>query len=138
MTSGTQAGYYTAPPAYEPANATMPLIAREHKLSNDSPDHFARVLADQPEVAAKLADLDAATRTGLKAIEGHFNGKPLALLLAAPHGDGWEVVTVVVHPASRARGVGGTLLRDAAALLPGLRWPAALDGLARQAGLAER
>ncbi|KAF0808225.1 hypothetical protein A167_02733 [Alcanivorax sp. S71-1-4] len=110
----------------------MPLIAREHALNTRSADHFARVLRDQPEIAAQLA----APPAGARLIEGHFNGSPLALLLAVPKADGWEVLTLAVHPASRGRGVGGTLLAMAQKSLPGLTWPACLDDLAAKAGLA--
>ena len=110
----------------------MPLIAREHALNSHSAEHFARVLRDQPEIAAQLA----APPAGARLIEGHFNGSPLALLLAVPKADGWEVLTLAVHPASRGRGVGGTLLKLAMSQLPGLSWPASLDNLATKAGLA--
>lgn len=109
----------------------MPLIAREHHLNSDSAEYFARVLRDQPEIQAQLAAAPAGTRF----IEGHFNGKPLALLLAEPAGDGWHVIALAVHPASRGRGVGSTLLAQASTLLPGLGWPACLEGVARHAGL---
>ncbi|WP_111657984.1 acetyl-CoA sensor PanZ family protein [Isoalcanivorax indicus] len=110
----------------------MPLIAREHRPDADSIHYFARVLADQPQVSAELA---SAADRGLTVIEGHFNGRPLALLLAAPAAAGWQVTALVVHPASRQRGVGATLLREANRLLPGLTWPTELAPLARKAGL---
>ncbi|MCK0537142.1 GNAT family N-acetyltransferase [Alcanivorax quisquiliarum] len=109
----------------------MPLIAREHHLNSGSTEYFARVLRDLPEIQAQLAAPPAGTRL----IEGHFNGKPLALLLAEPAGAGWQVKTIAVHPASRGRGVGSTLLAQAGALLPGLGWPDCLEGVARRAGL---
>lgn len=112
----------------------MPLIAREHHPGADSSQYFARVLKDQPQVSARL---DTAADQDLKVIEGHFNGRPLALLLAAPASEGWAVTALVVHPASRQRGVGATLLREACRLLPGLTWPTELDAVARKAGLAD-
>ena len=131
MTSTEQAGIIRPPGHANQRRANMPLIAREHALSSHSAQHFARVLRDQPGITAQLS----APPSGARLIEGHFNGSPLALLLATPTPGGWAVQALAVHPASRGRGVGGTLLKLAQALLPGLSWPACLDGLAARAGV---
>ena len=109
----------------------MPLIAREHQCTADSPDYFSRVLRDHPEISARLAQC----APGMRVLEGHFNGSPLALMLIEEASEGPVVSALVVHPASRNRGVGSTLLREASARLPGLSWPDELAALARKAGL---
>lgn len=109
----------------------MPLIAREHQCGSESPDYFSRVLREDPETSARLAS----PAPGLRVIEGHFNGSPLAVMLVDEGPAGPVVTALVVHPASRGRGVGSTLLRQASALLPGLSWPDELRALADKAGL---
>ncbi|MBZ2189233.1 GNAT family N-acetyltransferase [Alcanivorax sp. JB21] len=89
------------------------------------------MLRDHPEISARLAQ----PAPGLRVLEGHFNGSPLAVLLVEERPTGPMVTALVVHPASRNRGVGSTLLREACAWLPGLGWPDELARLARKAGL---
>ncbi|MEY1662920.1 hypothetical protein [Isoalcanivorax beigongshangi] len=109
----------------------MPLIAREHSFTPDSADYFARVLADQPELLQSLRQ----DQPGRRIIEGHFNARPIAILVAEAAGDGWQVTALAVHPANRGRSVGSTLLAGAAGLLPDLAWPDSLTGVAARAGL---
>lgn len=92
----------------------MPLIIEQHPLSRDSSQRFARVLSDQPEVAAALAEASAGTLL----IEGIFNGQPVAILLAEVRPEGCTACALVVHPATRGRGVGTELLLKGSKLLP--------------------
>lgn len=69
---------------------------------------------------------------GWRAFEGIFNGQPLALIMIAPVPGGWEVKALAVHPASRHRGVGSTLLQSVAKKVPTLQWPNSLQALAER------
>ncbi|MCH8542515.1 MAG: GNAT family N-acetyltransferase [Alcanivorax sp.] len=89
------------------------------------------MLREHPDISARLA----APTPGLRVVEGHFNGSPLAVMLVVEGPKGPVVEALVVHPASRGRGVGSTLLKQASALLPGLSWPDELAGLAGKASL---
>lgn len=106
----------------------MPLICQEHTVAEHSPEYFSQVLREQPELLAKLNHWPM----GWRAFEGIFNGRPLGLLVIAPISGGWEVKAIAVHPASRHRGVGSTLLQSVAQQVPTLQWPNSLQALAER------
>lgn len=108
----------------------MPIVVFEHPLEEQSPTHFANVLREQPEEAGKLRP-DA----GRRAFEAGFNDRPVGVLVAVGEADHWRIETLVVHPATRNRGVGTALLAGAARALGQLEIPAQLAGLARKAGI---
>lgn len=106
----------------------MPLICKEHIVTDRSQEYFSQVLREQPELASKLQQWPGQWRS----FEGIFNGKPLAFLAIAPTNTGWEVKALAVHPASRHRGVGSTLLQHVAKEIPTLAWPNSLQALANR------
>jgi GNAT superfamily N-acetyltransferase len=107
----------------------MPLIIQEHPLAAASQTYFARVLSDQPGTAARLTG----NTDNLLLVEAIFNGQPVALLLAERQSEGCKAVALVVHPATRGRGVGSELLRKGAALLPApVEWAGPLRTLAEK------
>ncbi|MCG8392607.1 MAG: PanM family protein [Pseudomonadales bacterium] len=85
----------------------MPISAESHPLSPEQAATFDQVLRDDPQYREKL---DTAVATGGKRLfAAHFNGKRVAIALieeTQPRLD-W----VVVHPATRGRGVGRDFLR---------------------------
>ena len=106
----------------------MPLIIQPHTLNADSQQYFARVLSDQPQLLAELADGQEHLL-----VEAIFNGQPVALLLAKPGATGCTATALVVHPATRDRGVGTELLIKGSALLPApVEWSATLSRLAEK------
>lgn len=110
----------------------MPLELSERPLSEDQRDYLAKVL--KQDEAARNA-LEAAHDTGNhRLLAGVFNARPVAMLLLRGEGDCWTVEQLVVHPATRGRGVATELLRLAARTL-NLSWPPTLDALAHKAGL---
>lgn len=104
----------------------MPLICKEHVVTERSPQYFAQVLREQTELLDTLQQWPAQWRL----FEGVFNERPLAFLAIAPASNGWEVKALAVHPASRHRGVGSTLLQHVAKEVPRLQWPSSLQPLA--------
>lgn len=92
----------------------MPLIIQLHTFTSASASYFSRVLADQPDL---LARLDKAETTRLM-VQTIFNGQPVALLLASRLAQGCRVDALVVHPATRGRGVGRETLLEGVKLLP--------------------
>ena len=110
----------------------MPIEIREHRPDENSPDYFAQVLREQPEQAHALYP----GKAGARVIEAIFNARPVGILVALPRAEGgWGTELLVVHPATRGRGVGSTLLAGAARLLGELQPPADMPGLVRRAGL---
>lgn len=99
----------------------MPLIVSEIVVTEAASADFANVLKADPEIAEALAA--AADKAEGRLFQGIFNARPVALLRVLPDGDGWRLVEIVVHPATRGRGVGKEMLRQAGNLLA----PAALD-----------
>ncbi len=99
----------------------MPLIVSEIAVTEAASAAFANVLKADPEIASALAD--AAGKAEGRLFQGIFNAKPVALLRVLPEADGWRLAEIVVHPATRGRGVGKEMLRQAGNLLA----PAALD-----------
>ena len=118
----------------------MPLEINEHRPGPETPEHFARVLRDSPEARQALEQaLEQAQKEALESdepriLEGIFNARPVAMLLARRQSEGWRLECLVVHPATRGRGVGTETLRWAATLLQPLEVPATLRELAARAG----
>ncbi len=113
----------------------MPLEIHEHRPGPETPEYFARVLRDSPE--ARQALEQALESDDTRILEGIFNARPVAMLLARRQGEGWRLEWLVVHPATRGRGVGAETLRWAAALLQPLEVPDALRELGARAGIPE-
>ena len=93
----------------------MPLIVSEIAVTEAASADFANVLKADPEIAHALAD--AAERAEGRLFQGIFNARPVALLRVLADGDGWRLTEIVVHPATRARGVGKEMLRQTGNLL---------------------
>lgn len=110
----------------------MPLLLEERPLDHDAPAYFSQVLRDTPDAARALA---AARPESQRLVAGVFNGRPVAMLILRENGDLLEIEQLVVHPATRNRGVATELLRLAARRWS-LRWPAELASLAAKAGLS--
>lgn len=99
----------------------MPLIVSEIAVTEATSADFANVLKADPEIANALAG--AADNAEGRLFQGIFNARPVALLRVLADGDGWRLAEIVVHPATRGRGVGSEMLRQAGNLLA----PAVLD-----------
>lgn len=85
----------------------MPISAESHPLSPEQAATFDQVLRDDPQYRQKL---DAAVAAGGKRLfAAHFNGKRVAVALVEENQP--ELDWVVVHPATRGRGVGKDFLR---------------------------
>lgn len=104
----------------------MPLIVRTHEADEQTSTYFARVLSDQPAVKRQLESVDEQRLL----VEAVFNGQPVALLLASRQPQGCRVEALVVHPATRGRGVGKELARKGVACLPApVEWGDSLQKL---------
>ena len=99
----------------------MPLIVSEIAVTEATSADFANVLKADPEIAKALTG--AAEKAEGRLFQGIFNARPVALLRVLANGDGWRLAEIVVHPATRGRGVGKEMLRQTGTLLA----PAALD-----------
>ena len=99
----------------------MPLIVSEIAVTEAASADFANVLKADPEIASALTG--AADRAEGRLFQGIFNARPVALLRVSADGDGWRLAEIVVHPATRGRGVGKEMLRQTGNLLA----PAAFD-----------
>lgn len=99
----------------------MPLIVSEIAVTEATSADFANVLKADPEIANALAG--AAGKAEGRLFQGIFNARPVALLRVLADGDDWRLAEIVVHPATRGRGVGSEMLRQAGNLLA----PAVLD-----------
>ena len=111
----------------------MPLLVQENTHREDLESHFSRVLRDQPDTLALLASLGDGPQW--RVFEGIFNGSPVALALLEQDADHWMLRRLVVHPATRRRGVGTELLRQLARQVASLHLPDSVLGLARRAGI---
>lgn len=112
----------------------MPIQVSEHTLTSESRTYFSRVLRDDAE--ARKALEQALSRPDFFAFEAVFNGRPVALLLLQRQREGSYPVTLVVHPATRGRGVGTEFAGQVAHYLPKLRMPPECRAFAARAGLA--
>lgn len=99
----------------------MPLIVSEIAVTEATSADFTNVLKADPEIANALAG--AAGKAEGRLFQGIFNARPVALLRVLADGDDWRLAEIVVHPATRGRGVGSEMLRQAGNLLA----PAVLD-----------
>ena len=99
----------------------MPLIVSEITVTEAVSADFANVLKANPEIAEAMTG--AAGKAEGRLFQGIFNARPVALLRVLPEGDGWRLAEIVVHPATRGRGVGKEMLRQTGNLLA----PAALN-----------
>lgn len=112
----------------------MPIQVSEHTLTAKSTDYFARVLRN--DASAREALEHALAAPGHRAFQAVFNGSPVALLLLREEDDGCRPVTLVVHPATRGRGVGSEFARQAAGRLgDSLALPEDCRDFAARAGL---
>tara|TARA_B100000676_G_C17339277_1_gene465298 strand:- start:58 stop:375 length:318 start_codon:yes stop_codon:yes gene_type:complete len=85
----------------------MPISAEAHPLSQEQAATFDQVLRDDPQYREKL---DNAVVTGGKRLfAAHFNGKRVAIALIEENQPVLD--WMVVHPATRGRGVGKDFLR---------------------------
>ena len=99
----------------------MPLIVNEIAITEAGSADFANVVKADNEIAKALAD--AAEQGEGRLFQGIFNARPVALARVVAVAEGWRLCEIVVHPATRGRGVGKEMLRQTANLLA----PAALD-----------
>lgn len=114
----------------------MPIQVSEHPLTAKSPDYFAQVLREDPE--AREALQFAVERQGVSALQAVFNGRPVALLLLRQQDGRHWPETLVVHPATRRRGVGTEFARQASRRLgESLAIPEQCREFAARAGLAD-
>lgn len=85
----------------------MPISAQAHPLSPEECQTFDQVLRDDPEYRQKLQEALASGDHRLFA--AHFNGKRVAIALIEKNQPAMD--WMVVHPATRGRGVGKDFLR---------------------------
>ena len=109
----------------------MPVFVEQRPMNADQLAHFSRVLRDDPDQRDQLARAIEAGNGDLFA--GVFNGAPVALVRVGEQPP--QVLQLVVHPATRQRGVATEVLRLLARQRPGLRLPPALATLAVRSGL---
>ncbi|MCC1495808.1 acetyl-CoA sensor PanZ family protein [Alcanivorax sp. 1008] len=93
----------------------MPLIVSEIAITEASSADFANVLKADSELAKALAS--AAEQGEGRLFQGIFNARPVSLARVIAAGDGWKLSQIVVHPATRGRGVGKEMLRQTGNLL---------------------
>jgi GNAT superfamily N-acetyltransferase len=111
----------------------MPLEIRSFPLDQAHLDELAGVLRQDETVAGTLAALPGSPCHQLWV--GIFNARPVSLLLLEQRDADWWACQLVVHPATRGRGVAAETLRLTARQQP-FRCPPALATLASRAGLA--
>jgi ribosomal protein S18 acetylase RimI-like enzyme len=99
----------------------MPLIVNEIAIAEATSAGFINVLKADSEIAGALTR--AAAQAEGRLFQGIFNARPVALARVVAAGEGWRLAEIVVHPATRGRGVGKEMLRQTANLLA----PASLD-----------
>lgn len=113
----------------------MPLEITQFPLDSDHIDQLTSVLRENNDVLSALTQ--ACERPDSARIQlwiGIFNAKPVSLALLEPEGAQWQVTQLVVHPATRNRGVGAETLRLVALQQP-FQTPTSLHILAQRAGL---
>ena len=93
----------------------MPLIVNEIPISEGDSSSFANLLKADSELATALAN--AAKSAEGRLFQGIFNARPIALARVVANDDGWQLCEIVVHPATRGRGVGKEMLRQTSNLL---------------------
>ena len=85
----------------------MPIHIASHALTAEQAALFVNVLRDDPSYREKLDS--AVTQGEQRLFAAHFNGKPVGVALLA--GASPQLEWMVVHPATRGRGVGRDFLR---------------------------
>lgn len=86
----------------------MPISVEFHPTRPELARTFAKVLRDDPDYAADLERiLGEGPVDGKRIAAAHFNGQPVGV--AVLQGD--NLAWMVVHPATRGRGVGRDFLR---------------------------
>ncbi|MFN3712384.1 MAG: acetyl-CoA sensor PanZ family protein [Alcanivoracaceae bacterium] len=93
----------------------MPLIVSEIAVTEAGSADFANVVKADPALADRLQT--AASSAEGRLFQGIFNTRPVALLRVLPAAGGWQLAEIVVHPATRGRGVGKEMLRQVERLL---------------------
>lgn len=106
----------------------MPLEVQARPLDDAQLSDLAGVLRDDAALAQRLGA--AIGRPNVQLWVGIFNARPVSLALV----EGGELQLLVVHPATRGRGVGADTLRLAARQQP-FSCPATLAALAKRVGL---
>ncbi|MDX1804262.1 MAG: acetyl-CoA sensor PanZ family protein [Alcanivorax sp.] len=85
----------------------MPISAQPSPLQTDQCRQFDKVLRDDPDYHRALTEA-AASGSG-QLFAAHFNGQPVAVALLAAGAP--QLQWMVVHPATRRRGVGRDFLQ---------------------------
>ncbi len=85
----------------------MPISVQAHPFSLEECQTFEQVLRDDPEYRQKLQDAQA--RGEHRLFAAHFNGKRVAIALIGKNQP--RLDWMVVHPATRGRGVGKDFVR---------------------------
>lgn len=111
----------------------MPLEIRQFSLDKPYLDQLGAVLKQDSDVQTTLEGPLIAEETQLWV--GIFNARPVSVALLQRQGSDWTVTQLVVHPATRGRGVAAETLR-LAAKHQSFSWPDALNTLAERAGLS--
>lgn len=93
----------------------MSLNVKQSPLTPTTLSHFDQVLRDRPEERQRLAT--AVDETDTRLFQAIFNGRRVGLLLLSGTDARPVVDTLVVHPATRGRGVGRSLLEQACRIL---------------------
>ena len=93
----------------------MPLEIQQSPLAPSTLERFKQVLRDRPDDHRRLSEAVDETETRL--FHAIFNGRSIGLLLLREVHAHPVVDTVVVHPATRGRGVGRALVEHAAKAL---------------------
>jgi GNAT superfamily N-acetyltransferase len=86
----------------------MPLLLNEYTEPAAALSELDQVLREDPQVAEAIAAADPDHHRLVVAI---FNGRPVAALLLRRDSNQWQAEQLVVHPATRRRGVARELLR---------------------------
>lgn len=110
----------------------MPLGISHFSLDNDHLNQLSGVLREDPSITRELETVLG--QSGFQLWVGIFNARPVSLLLLEEHQDDWHARQLVVHPATRGRGVAAETLR-LCALQQRFHYPPALHSLAVKAGL---
>ena len=113
----------------------MPLEITQFPLDSDHIDQLTSVLRENNDVLTALTQLCEPLDSALAQLwVGIFNAKPVSLALLEQENAQWRVTKLVVHPATRNRGVGAETLRLIALQQP-FQTPTSLQILAQRAGL---
>ena len=84
----------------------MPISVAEHPLNPEQSAHFSKVLREDQGFQQQL-ELALQQQQG-RLFAAHFNGQPVAVALLDTQGQ--RLQWLVVHPATRKRGVGKDFL----------------------------